>query len=252
MTRVRLRIAFALILFAASATPVMAASALVTFSPASVVVGPGQQTTIDVVVSSDVPIRGVQLKLRYDPKAVQIVDVAQGDFLSKWASDHGAAANLVFPFTPDNAVGETKVGAVALFGGPPGPAEGVTGSGTLLKVRLTGASGDSQKPTHLDMDSLVLADASGERVQGVESTGASIVVGPPGTTSAPVPTAVVHSVAPRPLVEAVSPQDQLLNWLRHNELWLGIIGAGLIAAAAIYMLVMRFGAHPPRARRGGS
>src|SRR5579859_4655532 len=129
-----------------------AAGSQVNLAPASVVVAAGQQATVDVDITTDEPVRGVQLRLRYNPKVVQVDSVTEGTFFSTWADANGARANLVFPFTPDNAAGETKVGGIALFGGPGGQGHGASGSGTLLTIHLTGLSGASGTTSALDMD----------------------------------------------------------------------------------------------------
>ena len=142
-----------------------AAGSQVSLTPASVVVAAGQQATLDVVISTDEPVRGVQMQFRYDLKVIQVDSVTQGTFFSTWADANGARANLVFPFTPDNVAGETKVGGIALFGGPGGQGQGASGSGTLLTIHLTGLSGASGTTSALDMNKLIVADTQGQAVR---------------------------------------------------------------------------------------
>jgi hypothetical protein len=200
--------------WAAITVPAAAAASTTTIklTPASVTVGPGRQASIDVAISTDVPVRGVQTKFVYDPTAIHIENVTEGSFFKDWAAKNGATSNLVFPFTPDNTAGQTKVGGLALFGGQPN--QGTSGQGTLLTIHVTGAPLAHGSST-IDLDKLVLADAAGQPVE-VEASGTSIAVGPPGIAAPPAPTPVVWLVAPRPVAESLSPIDLALGWLRRN------------------------------------
>jgi hypothetical protein len=98
----------------------------VSISPASLTVQPGQAFTVDVVVESDVAVRGVQGALTFDPAMLEAGDVTEGNYLKDWAEANGNST-LVFPEPKvDNGAGQISDIGIAVMGTNPG---GVTGSG---------------------------------------------------------------------------------------------------------------------------
>ena len=103
-----------------------AATTSVTLQPQAYVANPGDHFNVDVVLTSDVPTRGVQFGLRFDPTVVQIDKVADGTYYQSWAQSNGAQASTVVAFKPDNTAGTVSVGGIAVLGGAGG---GPTGAG---------------------------------------------------------------------------------------------------------------------------
>ena len=188
-----LAIAFCLVAFCSlSVTPAHAANTSVTISPPSVAANPGDQLKLDVILSSDVPTRGMQFGLTFDPNVIQIDKVVDGPFYQSWASAHGAQAQTVVPFKPDNAKGAVSVGGVAVLGGP--PTDGPSGSGIVVTLQVTAKSG-AQGVSQIGFTSVIVDDANSREIPAVASTGAAVGVGVdassiggPSTTQALPPT----------------------------------------------------------------
>jgi hypothetical protein len=226
-----------------------AAGVEVRLAPATLVVSAGQQATLQVMLSSDVPLRGAQLKVTFDPSVVRIDNVTEGPFFRRWADQNGATAHMVFPFTPNNQTGETLVGGIALFGGP--AHVGASGSAPLVTIQLTGLA-TSAAHTTLDLGAVILADSESRKVEQIEVSGAVVAIGPAGATARPAPTPFVVTQAPSPplrevTVSPATPLEAVVLWLRQQQA-VSILGMGLIGASLLYVLIVRFAASP-RTRR---
>lgn len=234
---------FAAFAVLALAKPALAADVEVRADPPALVVGPGDRATVNVVLSSDVALRGAQLKIKYDPGVVQIDSIVDGPYFSAWAKKHGATAPMVFPFTPDNTTGETKVGGIAVFGGL--PHVGASGSAPLITVHLTGASRADTASTTLDFGAVILADQESQKVETIQVSGATVTVGPPGTLVAPAPTPFAVSQPPpfhNPAAAAstdTSPFEAAWTWLQMRTQGVLTLGVGLLVASVVYVAIVR-------------
>lgn len=192
------------------AFPAMAfADTAITISPSSTAIQPGEQFSLDVVMSSDEPTRGIQLGLHYDPQRLSVNRVTpDATFYATWAKSNGAQAKAVIPFTNDPAAQHISTGGIILFGGP--PTDGPTGTGTLLHLELTAAP-DAQGQTSIDFENLIVSNRWAESVPQVSGTGAIITIGASAAAApAPTPAVVLPINPPTPTTAGMiqAPKDQ--------------------------------------------
>ena len=58
----------------------------VSVDPASLVIGPGESFSVDIIVEPSQPIKSVEFKLSFDPSLVQATSVAEGDLFSGFST----------------------------------------------------------------------------------------------------------------------------------------------------------------------
>jgi hypothetical protein len=171
----------------------LAAGPSLTITPASIVVNPGDQFQVAVTLSTGVPSRGLQFGLKWDPRVVQVDRVSPGAFFANWSTDHKAQVSLLPQFAPDNANGRTAVGGIAVLTAEAQKADGLTGNGPALTVRLTAKQGISGQ-TQLDFYGVVVNGIGNNGAvasqTGVSTAAGAIVVGPPDTPLPPAPAPV--------------------------------------------------------------
>ena len=102
---------------------------------APVSVDAGDAFTVTLVITSDVPTRGAQLDLLFDPTVVRLNSVAQGSFYSSWAQANGSGSTAYFPPAINNTAGTATALAIAILGGTTGA--GPTGQGALATLQMT-------------------------------------------------------------------------------------------------------------------
>jgi hypothetical protein len=107
------------------AVPASPGYALLTVSPPSGIIAPGQRITVSVMLSTSVPSRSGQFALVYDPKYFQCARSYEGTFYKDWATAHGGFTfNQGFPGC-GTVSGRTNNMGVAIVssdaGGPSGP-----------------------------------------------------------------------------------------------------------------------------------
>jgi hypothetical protein len=129
-------------------------------SPTATAVNPGDQFTLDVVVTTDIVTRGLQFGLSFDPSLVQVNSVDEGTFYKSWADSNGETSIADPPWTVDNTSGTVSIGSVALLAPPssdPGAVDtnGPSGSGTAATITLTAAQGVNNVAT-LTLSSVVI------------------------------------------------------------------------------------------------
>jgi hypothetical protein len=219
--------------------------ALLHFDPPQLNLAQGEHAAVDLVLDSPQQLRGFQLRIRYDPHLVALESVEAGNFFSDWANTHDSNANLVFPFRPDNARGETAVGGIALFGGP--PHEGPSGSGVVLRIHLMALQDAAAGSATLDFGDVILANGDSQEVQNVMAAPAVVVVGDASAAGASSPPTYAIQAASPPS----RPPDPIILGLPKSR-WAEfsvpiIIGSGLILGALLYWLIMTRAGAPRRA-----
>lgn len=124
----------------------------------------GTTAAINVLMQSGAPVSAVSMQLRYDQRLLQLLNVANGGFLSQ----DGQPATVVHR---DDGGGTLQVSAVR----PPG-APGISGQGTLftLVFQLKAAGSASLVPL-----SLMARDANGNPVVANANGPAAIQINPP-------------------------------------------------------------------------
>src|SRR5262245_36736898 len=141
-----------------------AAGASLSASPQTLVVAPGEQQRLEVIITTDVPTRGLQLALKWDPKVLQVDRVAAGKFYSDWATARGGQVSMIPQMSPDNAGGKTTIGGLAILGGsnPAGgnATDGPRGNGAALTVTVTGKQG-AAGTTLLEFTNVVVSGVGG-------------------------------------------------------------------------------------------
>jgi hypothetical protein len=161
-------------------------------APAGTVL-PGQDVTLNVMITSDVPVNGVQFGLTFDPTIVSVTSVNPGTFLSDWAALNGASVIELPPWAPDNIHGSVYVGALSLVGEPINA--GPSGSGLVATIVLhTLASGSTSiaftSPLVATPDWPYTSTVANLTVSGVTlDVGSGSVTPTPTITPAPQPTA---------------------------------------------------------------
>jgi general secretion pathway protein D len=104
------------------------------FEPATIVLKPGETTTVGVVVQNVQDLYSIPLLLQFNPAVVSVEDVRQGGFLS------GGTQDIAIVERVDKERGQAIVSATRMPNTP-----GVSGSGTLVGIVLKGvAPGNSQ------------------------------------------------------------------------------------------------------------
>ena len=158
------------------APTVHAAGASLSMVPATIALKPGASTDVFVVLTSDVPTRGIQLGLKYDPRIINIDHISDGTFYQGWASSQGLKASTMIPFKADNSKGSVTVGTTVILGGKPG--QGATGSAPILIVSLTALAGATGQTT-LDFVNVIVSDSATvpSGIPGVTASGCAIGVG---------------------------------------------------------------------------
>ncbi len=153
----------------------LASSALVRVEPAELVVDPGADFTVDVLVENVSELGGYEFKLRFDPGVLEVTAAENGDFL-------GSTGRTVIPIDPniDRQAGVLLVAAASM-----GAASGAEGAGTLAVITLTAVG---QGVTDLDLYDVKLADPAAGRI-GVAAEAGRVMVGT-GTMPTRVPTEV--------------------------------------------------------------
>jgi general secretion pathway protein D len=88
----------------------------------------GEEATLVLKLKADQPLLSTALQIGYDPKAVRIVAVSEGELFSR------DGAQTSFSTRMDEAAGRVFVGLARSGGG------GITGEGVLLKLKVAGAA----------------------------------------------------------------------------------------------------------------
>ena len=153
---------------------------ILSIAPSSSTVSPGNSISLDVIVSSVTDLYAFQFDLSFDPGTVSAVSIIEGGFLP------GGGTTAFIPGTIDDVGGTIAATADTLIG--PGP--GVTGSGTLAVLTLTGlAPGTSS----IDFSSVFLLDSNLNSIDASTLSGSVTVT--PRTVPTPEPNSLVLLIA---------------------------------------------------------
>ena len=153
-------------------------------------VNAGDSFDVNVVVDTDVPIRGVQFALAFDPSLVQVASVDEGSFLKDWASGSGNQT-LEFPQPQiDNNVGHVTDIGIAVVGTGQG---GASGHGVLATYHMTAKAG-AKGVSSLKLSDLVVSDAQAATIPGATSTDGQVGIG--GAQVTPLETTAPSSGTP--------------------------------------------------------
>jgi hypothetical protein len=128
--------------------------------PASRNVKAGDTFTFDVVINTEIPSRGAQCTLAFDPAIAECTGLTEGYFYKNWAADNGCSTTILpDPLAIDNTNGRVASTGVAVWGAAPG---GVTGKGILFTYHFTAVANGTLSPVLSDVH---LSDESGNDVE---------------------------------------------------------------------------------------
>ncbi len=101
--------------------------AIVSIAPERTVIGLGESATVSIDITNAVNVGSVPFYLNFDPTLLEIQDVREGPFMG---SDGMSTA---FMYSVDEIRGRIVIGLSRI-----GSGEGISGSGTLVEIQLTG------------------------------------------------------------------------------------------------------------------
>jgi hypothetical protein len=134
--------------------------------PASKVVGIGETFTVNVYVTPDTQIAGVQFNLGFSPSVVTANTVTEGNLLSQ-----GGASTYFAAGTINNGAGTiTNVAGVITT-----PGASVSSAGTFATVSLT--AGSAAGTSALDLNGVIVGNKNGQAVT-IAVTDGSVTVAP--------------------------------------------------------------------------
>lgn len=191
-------------------------------SPGDQGVEVGESASLSVMLDEVLEVRTIELWVSYDPTLVTSLGGQPGQLFD----DSGCS---LFPFFDENEPGAWYGGCVTL-----GPDCFTTGPGELLRWNFEGLD-DGICP--VQVDSLVLYDASAENIEGVALAGTTIIVGIVSSANTPPVQGLTLALAPNPFNPATSitfggrPGESItvevldLSGRRLTTLWEGILGS---------------------------
>lgn len=129
-----------------------------------------QQFMVDVLIRSDVPSRGAQCALSFDPGIIRVDKVIEGNFYKDWAAGKKAGTTKCCQVI-DNGAGRVSSIGVSLVGQHE---SGPSGTGRLLTYYMTAlAAGTST----LSLSDVVIVDAAANRLSPVAKEDITVAVG---------------------------------------------------------------------------
>lgn len=220
---------------AVQAGPMLQGSTTLAITPAQLDLACGQTAQVDIRVNNAEGLFGVDVKVSFDPRIVEVVDASADmpgvQILSGNMPDVSRGAGLIQVNSVDVTAGTISYAAVRL-----NPAQPQSGSGIVASVTFRGkASGTSQ----INFVSAVLSDEtahpiSAEMVGGqirCTCSGPQPTAVPPVNTAVPGPTATPTSGQPSPqCTHVVQPGDTLYSISRRYQVSVSkIMGANRIS-----------------------
>jgi hypothetical protein len=98
----------------------------------------GEETTVSLTLNADQPLVSTAFQIAYDPKAVRLLDVSEGDLLRE------DGTKTTFSARKDENAGMVFVGVSRPAGGA-----GSTGHGTLVQLRMQGLAPSQAAPVRV-------------------------------------------------------------------------------------------------------
>jgi hypothetical protein len=133
----------------------------------------GASFDVSVVVDTDVPIRGVQFALDFDPSLAEVDSVDEGPFLKDWAESAGNQT-LKFPDPQiDNNAGHVTDIGIAVVGTNEG---GASGQGVLATYHMKAKEG-AKGVSPLKLSNVIVSDAQAVSLNGVAQVDGEVGVG---------------------------------------------------------------------------
>jgi hypothetical protein len=139
----------------ASPSPSLASGAKISLAIDNTDVREGDSFRVDININSDSPVRGAQWKLNFDPQAMQLQKIDEGNFFKDWAKANNGTT-LIFPKPEiDNEKGQVSDMGIAVMSSAEG---GAKGSGNLCSYYFNALSGLSEIPV---ISEILLCDTAG-------------------------------------------------------------------------------------------
>lgn len=199
--------------------------------PAELTVQPGEAFVLDVVISSDIPLRGAQCGIEYDPNLLQVDKVTEGEFFKEWLSQRKTGPEdqtLMFPEPrPDNTIGWVNEVGVTVMGGP--RREGVTGSGVFLRYHMRARNKVSGEATVV-LSNTLAADLKGSEIMFSQIGNAVVHVSGGFPTPTPQPTPTPTRVAGQSYIKTTDSGKTLVVWAT-------VVPEGTLPARPLYWSV---------------
>jgi hypothetical protein len=115
----------------------------------------GDEFQVEVRITSEIPSRGAQCALKFDPAQMKCEGVIEGSYYRDWANDNGCTT-INFPEAKiDNTAGKVSDYGLAVMGSKAG---GVIGSGVFSSYTFMALTNTLTQPEIFDV---LVSDASG-------------------------------------------------------------------------------------------
>lgn len=181
-----------------------APNSVVTLLPASQNVQVGQTFTIDVEAQDVVNLGAYEFTITFDPSLLQLVSVANTDFLGSTGREVACQGPLEPPYVQAD---EVRFGCASSALEPPGP----VGAGTLAKVTFRASAAGL---TSLGFRLMTLTDPAVEDLCCSQTRGAVVRIVAPGESTSdpppPTPTSRPGPVQPTPPTGLPTPTPSVL------------------------------------------
>ena len=158
----------------------------VSVSPASQAVANGGSFTVGLAVSSNRQVRGWQANVDFDATKMSCTAVAEGTFLSAYATANGGGTISGGAVTIDNSGGHVAIPGYSITGAGSG---GPDGTGTLCTLSMTAKSGVDNYAS-LAPSGAIVTDNTGVTIPGTTVTGGTVAIG-----NVPIPDLVVSALS---------------------------------------------------------
>ncbi len=162
--------------------PSSGASLSVAFDKPSV--NPGEAFLINILLETNVPSRGAQCSLKFDPSVMEYNGFNEGNFYKDWAVANGVTT-FVFPSEPavDNAKGSMTPISINIMGlskqeSTSGINGGAKGKGAFGSFKMTARAGVNKR-TEVSLCDYFISDNNSEAQKTVGVKNGEIVIGTP-------------------------------------------------------------------------
>jgi hypothetical protein len=153
-------------------------------SPASQTVSPGANFEIIVTITTNVPSRGAQCALSFDPALMQCNSVTEGSFYKNWAQAN-SSSTIPFPeATINNNTGQVSDIGFSIVGAQ--PEGGPSGSGEFCTYHMTAKSGSSGTSS-ITLSSVSIADQAAVLISGISVNNGQVIITLPQQITTPPP-----------------------------------------------------------------